>query len=185
MKSLLALILFLNSLFIQAQYYKLDSKNSSVEWTGYGEVGKYAQSGSLGCKEGVFEYHNGKFVAGKLVLDMETISHSDRKLVKHLKADDFFNVNKHPTSTFEIIEGNSNNINGLLTLNGITNEISMNIQMNMEEGGVLVQGEISLDRTKFDIKYNSSTYFQDLGSYAIKNEIDIKVSLSFKIDKSK
>ncbi len=39
---------------------------------------------------------------------------------------------------------------------------------------------MKLDRTKFDIKYNSSSYFQDLGNYAIKNDFDLEYELFFK-----
>ena len=91
-KIIIVISILLNTINAQAQVYKLNVKNSTVKWTGYGEVGNYLQSGSLEYKNGEFEYQDGRFISGNLVLDMKTISHNDRKLEKHLKSKDFFNV---------------------------------------------------------------------------------------------
>ncbi len=166
----------------QAQQYQLVPKHSSVEWTGYAEVGNYTQSGSLNCKEGSFELKEGLITSGKIVMDMKSISHSDRTLEKHLKADDFFDVKKYPTATFQILSGTTTSVNGILTMHGISKEISMIIDIKEDIERITVIGQMSIDRTQFDIKYNSSSYFQDLGNYAIKNEFDLSVSLVFKLE---
>jgi polyisoprenoid-binding protein YceI len=162
-----------------AQSFKLLPKTSSLQWTGYGEVGNFSQSGTLKCKEGSFQLETGLITEGTLVFDMKSIQHSDRKLENHLKADDFFHVKKYPTASFQIISDTSSNVCGVLTMHGISNKVSMDINIHVEDDRILITGILSIDRTKYDIKYNSSSYFQDLGNYAIKNEFDIAVDLVF------
>jgi polyisoprenoid-binding protein YceI len=44
-------------------------------------------------------------------------------------------------------------------------------------GQLRVTGTATLDRTQFGINYNSSSFFQNLGNYAIRNEF----TLSFEV----
>ena len=40
-------------------------------------------------------------------------------------------------------------------------------------GGLLLRGTATLDRTQFGINYNSTTFFQNFGSYAIRNDFQV------------
>ena len=66
-----------------------------------------------------------------------------------------------------------------LTIRGITKTVSFDVENKEDQGVFTAVGMISIDRTKFDIKYNSSSFFQDLGNYAIKNEFDLRFELVF------
>ena len=162
-----------------AQKYTLLPASSTITWTGYGEVGNFSQSGALKCKEGSFQLDSGIITEGTLMFDMKSIQHSDRKLEKHLKADDFFYIKKYPKASFQINSATDTKVTGILTMHGLSNEVSMDTKMQIEGDSIIITGSLSIDRTKYDIKYNSSSYFQDLGSYAIKNEFDLAVSLVF------
>ena len=58
--------------------------------------------------------------------------------------------------------------------------ISVPVKFQKQAENLIVAGTIVLDRTKFDIKYNSSSYFQDLGNYAIKNDFDLDYEFLFR-----
>jgi len=53
------------------------------------------------------------------------------------------------------------------------------VEIMKGEEGLRAKGKMTIDRTLYNIKYNSSSYFQDLGNYAIKNEFELKFELIF------
>jgi hypothetical protein len=42
---------------------------------------------------------------------------------------------------------------------------------------LLANSEFSIDRTKWDIKYDSGNFFQDLGDRAIKDDIYFNINI--------
>ena len=155
----------------QSTEFTAFADQSSLTWVGYGELGGFTQTGSIDIKSVSISTDGG--YTGSIIVDMKSISHEDNALEKHLKAKDFFNVKKYPTSTFEIASVEDGMASGKLTINGITNPITFPITITAEEDSLNVSGKAVIDRTSFDIKYNSSSYFQDLGNYAIKNNFDL------------
>ena len=124
-------------------------------------------------------------VGGKFLIDMSTINTTDlegdykKKLDGHLKADDFFGVEKHKTASmvFTTIKQNGANyiVNADLTIKGITNKVKFKMQVS-ENSAI---ANLKIDRTKFDIKYGSASFFDDLKDRAIYDEFDLNVNLSF------
>lgn len=175
MKKLLTTIAILTAIttITNAQTFSLNTIKSSAEWTGYSEVGEYAQSGSIDLKNGSLELTGKTIKNAEITFDTKSIKHSDKKLDKHLKEKDFFYVKRYPTAIFRLSKINDGIATGKLTMRGKTNEISFPVKVKYNEGKVSVNGKATVDRTLFDIKYNSSSYFQDLGNYAIKNTFDL------------
>lgn len=167
------------SISVKGQTYKLDVKASSIEWIGYGEIGSFEQRGTIKAKQGQITLNEEKLESGFLILNMNSIDHQDKQLKKHLKAEDFFDVKQFPTAQFIIKSINQKLVSGLLSLKGKENIETFSIQMIKRENKLTIQANITVDRTKYDIKYNSSSYFQDLGNYAIKNEVDLVMTLLF------
>ena len=90
-----------------AQKVEVQTKKSSVEWLGK-KIGRQHE-GNIQLKSGSFELQDDQIVAGNFVVDMTTITNSDlenenynQKLVGHLKSDDFFGVEKFPSTTFKV-----------------------------------------------------------------------------------
>lgn len=160
------------------QEYSVDSKTSTLQWTGYSEVGNYAQTGSILIKEGMVEILNEKLVKANISFDTKSITSTEKKLEKHLKEKDFFWVKKYPIAFFKLIEADQEAIQGTLNLRGKTKTIKFPYSVSEDQGQLIIKGKITIDRTQFDIKYNSTTYFQDLGSYAIKNKFDLEFTLA-------
>ena len=103
-------------------------------------------------------------------------------LKKHLKGEDFFEVDKYPTAVLKII--NSKNfindeveVYGNLTIKKTTKPIIFKIK----QLGNNFFGKITIDRTLFGVQYNSKSFFDNLGDQAIKNEFDLAFSLVEKI----
>ncbi len=102
------------------------------------------------------------------------------KLEGHLKSDDFFGVKTFPTSTFEIISlaplsgvkaGEPNfNVTGKLTIKGKTNDISFPATIKFDGPNMTATGTVKVDRSKYDVRYGSKTFYADIGDKAIADE---------------
>ncbi len=178
----LILTTILASLFVLAnsQTYTLDATLSSATWIGYGEIGSFKQEGSIDLKKGNIYLDNTDVKSGTIIFNSKSISHENKELRKHLKAKDFFHSKKYPEIIFEIKETQGNLVSGTLSIRGKSNDETFTFEKIEKEGFLIFAGRASFDRTKYDIKYNSSSYFQDLGNYAIKNDIDLEFRLIFK-----
>lgn len=178
-KLLLSLLLLGVFTLTNAQDFKLVAKQSKINWKGYGEVGGFSQEGSIKAKGGDLKIVEGKLINAALSIDMKTIDSKDKQVSKHLKNKDFFYVKKHPESTLEMIAFDNGVLKANLSIRGISKTIECPVNLSKKNGKIQVKGKVTIDRTQFDIKYNSSTYFQDLGNYAIKNEFDLSFDLCF------
>ena len=116
---------------------------------------------------------------------MTTINTTDLKagqgkesLDNHLKAEDFFGVEKHKTANlvFKTISGKGKGLYSItadLTIKGITKPITFDITVV----GNTATTTLKIDRTKYDIKYGSGSFFSDLGDKTISDEFELKVNL--------
>ena len=62
-----------------------------------------------------------------------------------------------------------------LTIKGITNPITFKINISDNSA----YADLIIDRTKFEIKYGSSSFFDGLKDRAIYDEFDLQVNLKF------
>ncbi len=169
-----------NTTLIDPVVYVIDNNKSNINWTGYAEAGNYAPSGTIKIKSGRFGFNGKTLTTGQVVMDMPTISHSNKELESHLKAADFFDVGKYQEAIFILKAMKGNRVSGNLTIKGITHAISFPIVLNKNTVGLLLKAKIKVDRTLFGIKYNSKSYFQDIGNYAIKNEFELDIQLELR-----
>lgn len=166
---------------------KVDTAASNIVWTGYKVTGQH--TGNVKVKSGSIVYHDGKLTGGSFEIDMNSITCTDLqgewgdKLVGHLKADDFFGVAKFPTAKFVITrayptdtKGNYRVI-GNLTIKEATKEIKFNANVADAGSEIKCTGTIKLDRTEFNVRYGSGSFFDGLGDKTIYDEFDLAVSL--------
>jgi polyisoprenoid-binding protein YceI len=157
---------------------------STITWTGKKVTGQH--EGTIALKSGILKFNGKTLTGGTFVIDMASIANTDMqgggkgKLEGHLKSDDFFGVEKHPTATLEITtaEMQSNNnyaITGSLSIKGITNPIAFNMSVEKNTATALVK----IDRTNYNIKYGSASFFDGLKDKAIYNDFDLNVTLKF------
>jgi polyisoprenoid-binding protein YceI len=99
------------------------------------------------------------------------------KLVGHLKSEDFFAVDKFPKANFEITSLNDKLVVGVLTIKGISHEISFPAEVAVNGSKVNANGTATIDRTKWNIQYGSGQFFSNLGDNMISDEFEIRFEL--------
>ena len=168
--------------------YNLDAANSAITWTGEKITGKN-HFGSILFKSGTIQFENKTIVGGELMVDMSSISvidlkdeESNAKLTSHLNSPDFFDTAKfqeakYTVTSVEARENNSFKIQGSMTIKGITQEVSSDIFLTLKQGTLVGGGTVTFDRSKFDVRYGSGSFFDDLGDDLIKDEITLKVKI--------
>jgi polyisoprenoid-binding protein YceI len=189
MKNLKTLAVLLTIAFsttaLTAQTKPVSAAKSTIKWVGKKVTGQH--EGTIKLKDGAFFMKDGKIVRGKFNVDMTSIEVTDlkagegkEKLEGHLKADDFFGSEKFATASmnFKTITPKPNNVYTVvadLTIKGITKPVTfdLNVKDNTATAKVVV------DRTKYDIKYGSGSFFDNLGDKAISDNFDLTVSLQF------
>ena len=159
-------------------------ETSSVTWKGYKVTGSH--KGSIAIKAGQLTFKDDQLVGGDFVIDMSTIENTDMegeykaKLEGHLKSDDFFGVEKFPTASlvFTNVKStgkNSYEVTADLTIKDKTNAVTFDISIY----GNKATANIKIDRTKFDVRYGSTSFFDDLQDKAIYDEFDLISDLEF------
>lgn len=149
----------------------VDPANSSLNWTAKKFGGQH--NGTVKLAKGTLSVNGKKLVGGSFTMDMTSITDVDitnadfnKKLTDHLRSEDFFSVEKNPTSTFKITKatpianakaGEANyNITGDLTIKGISNAVSFPATVKLNGNNAEAVAKIEIDRTKYDIKYRSA-----------------------------
>lgn len=180
--ALIALVAF--STTISAQSKKIDVAKSKINWVGKKVTGQH--EGTINFKEGTLVFKGADLKGGKFTVDMPSLNTTDLsgeyqgKLNGHLKADDFFGTDKFPTSTlaFKKIANKGNGVYTVtadLTIKEKTNPVTFDITVK----GNTATANLVVDRTKYDIKYGSGSFFENLGDKTIADNFDLTVSLQF------
>lgn len=180
---LMALVTF-SFTTIEGEKKEIKTENSTVTWKGYKVTGSHY--GTVALQSGHLVFDEGKLTGGEFVVDMTTIVTDDLegeykgKLEGHLKSDDFFGVEKHPTAklVFTKVKStgkNSYEVTGDLTVKGK----SAPVTFEMSIYGNKATANVKIDRTIYDIRYGSTAFFDDLKDKAIYDEFDLVTDLEF------
>jgi polyisoprenoid-binding protein YceI len=180
----LVLMLLFTFIKVEGQTTAIDVSKSIINWVGKKVTGQH--EGTVKIKDGSIIFKNNKVVGGNFTADMKSLTNTDQtgkskmKLEDHLKSDEFFGVNTYGTSTlvFKSIGDRGNNVYTVtadLTIKGITNPVKFDFIVKRHTA----TAALKIDRTKFDIKYGSGSYFDDLGDKTIYDEFELNVDLAF------
>jgi len=181
----IALFVAVASVSVNAQTKTIDAKSSTIKWVGKKVTGEH--SGTVDFKDGAVIFKGKKLAGGSFTVDMTSLNATDlsgeyqQKLNGHLKADDFFGTDKYPTAklVFKKI-GTTKNANVYavtadLTIKGITKPVTFDLTV----GKNTATTAFKVDRTKYDIKYNSGNFFENLGDKTINDDFELTVSVKF------
>lgn len=181
---LFALTLLFTSFGSFAKELAVNTEKSTIGWVGKKIGGQH--EGNIKVKSGSLELKKNKIVAGGFTIDMTSITCSDladagynKKLVGHLNSDDFFGVQKFSVATFKIksatkFNNNKASVTGDLTIKGKTESITFDVVKDNKN----YTAKINVDRTKFGIKYGSTSFFDNLKDKAIDNIFTLDISLT-------
>lgn len=155
---------------------------STITWMGNKVTGKH--TGNINLQHGELILNDGKLAGGSFIIDMTSINNHDLtdpeykgKLENHLKSEDFFAVEKHPTSKFEITEvkdltDNKVSVSGNLTLRDVTKNITYEAEvLESSDAKFVAKADFNINRKDWGVAYEGMK--DDL----ISNEINFKINL--------
>ena len=171
--------------------YTADVEATKLTW-----VGRKISSGH----DGTIDLKNGSLIIGadgqingKFNIDMSSISVSDlqgggkKSLERHLKNEDFFDVNNFPIATLEFssrtenIIANKLSLASELTVKNITNPLKFSAQIIEATPQLKIKADIVFDRSIYDVRYGSGKFFENLGDRLILDEVQIGAILLFNL----
>lgn len=181
----IAALLVLGTSITSAQNKKVNADKSTIAWVGKKVTGQH--NGTINLADGTLVFKGAVLKGGNFTVDMTSINTTDlqagkgkEKLDGHLKAEDFFGVEKYPTAklVFTNISGKGNGVYRItadLTIKAITAPVTF--ELIVKDNTATTKFEI--DRTKYDIKYKSKNFFENLGDNIISDDFELSVNLQF------
>ena len=171
-----------------APAYKLQPQLSTLGWEG--KAVTHGHNGSMNFTDGELLVKGDALVGGTVTVDMKSMkaldikdAESQGKFVGHMSSDDFFGAEKFPTSVFKIVsvtpikgaakEADNATIAGDMTIKGVTQRLSFPAKVGVKGGVAAASGKVTIDRTKFGLKYGSKTFFDSIGDKAIYDNFDL------------
>lgn len=177
-----------------AKNVDVDLGQSKLGWVGKKVLGQH--NGVIKLKSGVVDIDGNNLKGGSFEVDMTSIVVEDVKdpksnadLTGHLKSDDFFGVANHGTAIFKITSvkpladksQGTHEITGDLTIKGATHPVTFPATIEFKGKQASAKGKMTVDRTKYDIRYRSLKFFGDIGDKAINDNFEIDLDLKTKI----
>ena len=180
-------LIFLSFCFTLAQSITADTSQSNIRWYGEELTGK-THFGNLSFKAAQIEVQDGVITSGNFIVDMSSLSVEDlsgggkTKLEGHLRSDDFFSVDKNPEAKLKItqkakVESGVQKLYGELSIKGIQHPIDLTMTFG-DNNSALAQ--LTFDRSKYNVRFRSGSFFENLGDKLILDDIRLEVSLKWK-----
>ena len=172
--------------FSYSQSLTANKTQSLIRWYGEELTGK-THFGNLSFKEGRIELQDGLIIGGNFVVNMTSLSVEDlsggakARLEGHLRSDDFFSVDKYPEATLKIsqkakVEGDVQKLYGELTIKGIKHAVDFSVILVDKKTAT---ANLTFDRSKYNVRFRSGSFFENLGDKLILDDIRMEVSLQW------
>jgi polyisoprenoid-binding protein YceI len=180
-----ALLILSVTLLPAQEKFSADTSRTVLSWLGEKVTGQH--TGTIKLKSGWLEWKGDRITSGEFEIDMASLKDVERnaRLEGHLKSDDFFSVEKFPVAKL-IITGSAPfdkgtaTVSGKLTIKGVTNPVEFKAAFQKKDDAFWYYSNITIDRTKYNIRYGSGSFFDNLGDKTIYDEFHVKISLCVK-----
>ena len=168
--------------------YSVHIDKSELSWIGK-ELSTKIHTGSLNISNGIIQVGDDNSVSGNIKINMSTINVTDLQgrskemLEKHLRSADFFEVENYPEAQINFKSKSFNKLvnqisfEGDLTIKDITNPISFNATLIESSPYLKANAILSFDRSKYNVRFRSGSFFENLGDKLIFDNIDINIKL--------
>lgn len=170
---------------MENQKFTIVTAQSNIDWLGKKVTG--AHNGSIAVKAGEIILNDGKLTGGKFIIDTTSIKILDitdpatnAQFAGHLASDDFFSIEKYPEASLEITAVSGNQVEGNLTIKGITHPVGFEIAIQLNGSQLTARGKMVIDRTKYEMKFRSGNFFKDLGDTLIYNDFELDIQVTAK-----
>jgi polyisoprenoid-binding protein YceI len=176
--------------FCQDAHFQINKSKSKIYWKATYLI--------RGGHEGFLELASGSILTadnilkkGDFIVDMNSMKTTDLKgksaddLIDHLKSDDFFSVAKFPQAYFNIVNvivGKSQDVTtivGSLRIKDVGKTITFPAIIIVKGNIASAKATFTINRTRWDITYQSQSIFNDLKDGVISDEITITLDLTF------
>lgn len=156
----------------KATTYTVDPAQSTISWNAKKVTGEH--NGVVKIAKGQLSMDGNKLTGGTFVADMTTMRDVDKgeanpfneRLVNHLRSEDFFGVEKFPTSTFKITSvkpidgaraGEPNyTVSGELTIKNTTKPQTFPATVTLSGNVAQATAKLTINRIDYDIKYRAA-----------------------------
>jgi len=180
--------IFLCSIIIPISSFSIMQDKSIIKWKGTKSIGSYHE-GYILVENSFVNIDKNVIIGGEININMDSITctdiedkNSNQYLIEHLKSADFFSVPTFPFAFLKItnikhIEDNDYLITADLTIKNETHPIDFFANIKVDKNAALASGKINIDRSKYDIKYKSKTWYPDLGDKFINDIFELYFNL--------
>jgi len=177
---------------IEDGIYTVSTDKSSIQWTGRNQFSTHF--GNIQISEGELTVNKGN-ITGSFDIDMNSITNINLEgdemqsvLIDHLKSDDFFFTRLFPYARFKIesslkvqkpsLTAPNYEITGDLELRGVKADINFMATITKSaENGLAAEAHFDIDRTKWNIIYGSTRFFEYLGMHQVFDLISIQLRI--------
>ena len=183
---------------VEASVIYEGEEGSTMNWRGFKTHVPWDHTGMIKIAGGEINMEGENMVAGSFHVDMNSIAltgslkdneEKSKRLIGHLRSDDFFAVDSFPTTKFDItrvvaMEGDSvkatHMISGNLTIRGITKNISFPAMVMMHDQKLHIKAEtFTIDRTEWNVMYDSESWIGEITEATKEKLIDHNIELDF------
>ena len=173
-------------------HYTVDVEASSVEWAGRNPNTRHV--GTVDISEGVIDIKNSA-ITGKVEIDMNTIHNINLAgdelqpvLEAHLRSDDFFFTKLFPRAVFTLKEADriepgwvtapNYHVKGELNLRGASADLEFDATVAInEDDSVVVEAHFDIDRTRWNVIYGSTRFFEHLVMHKVFDLLSFQIRL--------
>lgn len=168
-------------------------EGSFINWRASHLGGAQPRFGKIYAKDASVLVNGGELSNATISIDMSSLTVENfpegaaeiAKLTGHLQSPDFFNIEKHPNSKFELtnIEKTTGDYNskvtGNLSILGVTKSITFNANVNTSDNAVSIQSEdFAVNRTDWGLSYNTEGTAGVPVDYLIANDIGFTINVT-------
>jgi polyisoprenoid-binding protein YceI len=172
--------------------YEIDLERSVIFWIGRNANSKHV--GTLKLSKGQVSVTENN-VAGRFEIDMTSIKNRDLEgdplqpvLISHLMSDDFFFVKLFPKASFSIQSARPMKsptlslpnflVEGSLELRGVRADLVFPATLGrLADGSFAAEAHFDIDRTRWNVLYGSSRFFEHLGMHLVYDLISLEIRL--------
>jgi polyisoprenoid-binding protein YceI len=180
---------------IPAGQYTVSTSTSAVNWTARKKlVDGYADTGVIPIKSGTITQQATGTLKADIVLRLDEIRAGSvandkappSRLTQHLRSEDFFATSEYPTGTIAVkgtepiastTKKTDYTVTADVTMKGNTNTVTFPAKIGTKADQLNVQANMTIDRTRWGIRYGSDSFFDNLGDNVIEDDVDISVAL--------
>ena len=165
--------------------FEVDQKESKVGFMVKHKITKDVYGGFRNVEGKVtFDKEQNSIINVEAKIDVSSIDTGNSKRDRHLRSPDFFDANNFPfiifeSSDVEKLENGKYIVTGLLTMRGVTKNITLRGERKKNtDNKIVFSAESLIDRQDFGISWNRP--FQKIAGMMVSNEVKILLKIKVK-----